>query len=58
MGLLSDGAESRTLEIVQGRILMYAEQPERALKQFKHVLKEYGSDKWIHFLFSDGLRRT
>jgi len=47
--LIEGGANSKTLQMVQGRILMYAEQPERALKQFKQVLKEHGGDKWTHF---------
>ena len=47
--LVESDTPSKTLQLVLGRILLYAEQPEKGLEQFKEVLNSHGGDKWTHF---------
>lgn len=44
-----EGVRSRTLNIVEARILMGLERDPQAAEVLEATLRDYGPDKWIHF---------
>lgn len=47
--LVDDGAKSKALLTVLGRILLFTDQPEKGLAAFQQILDFFGGDKWTHF---------